>query len=150
LDADAIQNPIISRPAPWKLTPLTLDQRALAGARCVRKRHGAEAITGLRRGAGRQQPAREFLAAGIGRGEQRRIELNRDHVGLDEIELALELAAGRGLYGLRGRGYAQAGQHQAGNGSTLSENQVFAIHATASHATCSQSTLNCVAYAEPP
>jgi hypothetical protein len=26
LDADAIQNPIISRPAPWKLTPLTLDQ----------------------------------------------------------------------------------------------------------------------------
>jgi hypothetical protein len=29
LDADAIQNPIISRPAPWKLTPLTVNRQGL-------------------------------------------------------------------------------------------------------------------------
>jgi diguanylate cyclase (GGDEF)-like protein len=49
LDADAIQNPIISRPAPWKLTPLTIKlSLANLGLReTLREQATRDQLTGL-------------------------------------------------------------------------------------------------------
>ncbi len=92
----------------------------------MRERHGAQAIARFERGARRQQPLRKLFAAPVRRREQRGIQLSRDHIVLDEIELASELTTGRGLHGLCGRGCAQARQHEAGNRHRMNERGKFA------------------------
>jgi hypothetical protein len=70
----------------------------MAGARCVRERHGAEAVARRERCAGADQPVRQRLAPGVGGREQRHVQLQR--VGVDDqVELAGPLAARGGHQG---------------------------------------------------
>ena len=97
-----------------------LDQRHVPGARRVRQRHGAEAVARRERRAGREQPAGERLAPGVGGGEQREVQLQRVGLGRDQIELAGALAAGGRLDGgrLDGRRLRdrRRGDQEAGGG----------------------------------